>query len=118
LGLASTENRGHVPNPLDDQSLDQKRTNYNLAKVISGFGINCQNRDEISGASDESRTVPKSRHWQDGTTTILRMVGKTKPGWERGQGIAANNRIKIQIVPVVPILELIILQLFWAFMCV
>jgi hypothetical protein len=40
LGLASRGNRGPVPNPFDDQSLDQKGTNYNLAKVISGFGIN------------------------------------------------------------------------------
>jgi hypothetical protein len=49
LGLASRENWGCVPDRFDDQSFDGITTNYKLAKVIFGFGINCQNGTKIPG---------------------------------------------------------------------
>jgi hypothetical protein len=47
LGLAFRIKTAYVPDPLDEPAGTKKATNYNLARVISGFGIIRQNETKM-----------------------------------------------------------------------
>lgn len=83
MGLASRENQGLRSRV----NWDKKATNYNKAKVIPGFGINCQNRDENIGFDVTLSVDPSTvKPFNQGIWKVVQLVTLWRMVITRWQG--------------------------------